>query len=264
MNFTLHHKRFLTGLFLAIFFLWVIFFSKPFLFSLAFSFIAGICLWEFYTLFWQSKNTIFKVLGFILAVFITMHPFLKINILFFLLFCFWCANISFLFLFGIGKTVRWRDLQIFTCGIIYIPIVFFLLTLLKRSEVFFILLASFASDVGAYYIGTWMGKKKLWPQISPKKSWMGAFGSLLLCTILCTSVGLYLNISKWYAFTAFGIVLNLGAQIGDLFESALKRSLNVKDSGSLLPGHGGFLDRFDSVLLVIPVYFLIRWFYPVL
>ncbi len=259
-----HIKRVLTGLILAIFFFWVIFFSNPLMFSLAFSIISCVCLWEFYSMFWQDKRLFFKALGLIVSILILISPFLKINVLFFILFCFWSANLLFLFSFSSGKDIKWRDFQIFSCGILYIPLVFFLLNLLNRKEVFFVLLASFSSDIGAYYFGTWFGKKKLCPKISPNKSWMGSFGGLLCCITLCTLTGLYLASSKWYYFLMASIFLNIAAQLGDLFESALKRSLNTKDSGSLLPGHGGFLDRFDSVLFAIPVFFLIKWFYPLI
>ncbi len=258
-----HKKRVITGLILGLFFLWVIFFSSPLFFSIAFGIISILCLWEFYSLFWQEKNLYLKLLGAIFCLLILTSLFLKINPLFFLILSFWIVNFLFLFSFSKEK-IDWKDLQIFTCGIIYIPFIFFLLTILKRKEVFFVLLASFTSDIGAYYIGTLMGKKKLCPKISPNKSWMGSLGGLFLCVFLCSLVGIYFNFSKWYHFAWISLLLNIAAQLGDLFESALKRSLNAKDSGNLLPGHGGFLDRFDSVLFVIPIYFIIRHFLPII
>lgn len=115
-------------------------------------------------------------------------------------------------------------------------------------------LAAFISDTGAYYIGTYLGRARIWPRVSPKKSWAGSIGGLVLCIAMCVGLGLWWGVRPWWQFAMLGVLLNAASQLGDFFESALKRTLGVKDSGTLLPGHGGLLDRIDSLLFVVPVY----------
>ncbi len=112
------------------------------------------------------------------------------------------------------------------------------------------------ADIGAYFAGRSFGKRKLAPAVSPGKTWEGAFGGFLLAILLC-GLGAYLlqaNLLVWVPLTATLIVLSV---FGDLFESVMKRASGVKDSGTLLPGHGGVLDRIDSLLAVLPVFGLV-------
>ena len=109
------------------------------------------------------------------------------------------------------------------------------------------------SDTAAYFVGTRFGHHKLWPRVSPKKSSEGAVGSLVACVIFCAIYGELYGKTGWLSFALLGIAVNAFAQVGDLFESALKRSVNVKDSGHLQPGHGGVLDRADSLLFAMPM-----------
>jgi phosphatidate cytidylyltransferase len=90
--------------------------------------------------------------------------------------------------------------------------------------------------------------------VSPKKTWAGSWGGLACCTAGCLGLGLLWGLASWPAYLLLGLALGVAAQAGDFFESALKRHLDVKDSGRLLPGHGGVLDRIDSLLLVVPAY----------
>jgi phosphatidate cytidylyltransferase len=116
------------------------------------------------------------------------------------------------------------------------------------------LLVSWAGDIGAYYVGRKFGRHKMAPRVSPQKSWEGAAASVVTSIALA---GAYLvrfipgvSIAAAIAVTA---AANVAGQIGDLAESAMKRGANVKDSGAMLPGHGGFLDRVDSTLFALPV-----------
>jgi phosphatidate cytidylyltransferase len=115
-----------------------------------------------------------------------------------------------------------------------------------------------ASDTGAYFAGTYLGKRKLFERISPKKSWEGFFGGALLA--LAFAIGLpfffesidqpsFLSLTNWIIV---GLIIIVGGTFGDLIESLLKRSIEIKDSGDALPGHGGFLDRFDGLLISAP------------
>ncbi|HVB02087.1 MAG TPA: phosphatidate cytidylyltransferase [Chitinophagaceae bacterium] len=115
-----------------------------------------------------------------------------------------------------------------------------------------IILMIWINDTMAYLVGSLIGKTPFFPTISPKKTWEGTLGGALL-TITCASLFGWLE--KYYTlkdWVILGIIVAVLGTIGDLFESRLKRMAGIKDSGSVMPGHGGFLDRFDSLLFVIP------------
>lgn len=115
-----------------------------------------------------------------------------------------------------------------------------------------ILLILWASDTGAYFAGTRFGKRKLFERISPKKSWEGSIGGTILALLMATLVGLNFQLLPLWHWIGVAILIVVGGTYGDLVESLFKRSILIKDSGSLIPGHGGFLDRFDSLLLAVP------------
>jgi phosphatidate cytidylyltransferase len=134
------------------------------------------------------------------------------------------------------------------------------------SLVTFLLFAVWSGDIAALYVGRAWGRHKLAPTLSPNKSWEGAVASVagsLLATVGLLALSIQLadwNIEKltyhnegWAYWLVLAVVVNVAAQVGDLTESALKRAAGVKDSGSLLPGHGGVLDRIDALLLAAPV-----------
>jgi len=108
------------------------------------------------------------------------------------------------------------------------------------------------NDTGAYLVGISIGKHKLWERISPKKTWEGFFGGLILSIVTGYVISLYypeLNYILWIVMAA---LVSIFGTMGDLVESAFKRSIDIKESGGILPGHGGILDRFDGVLLSTP------------
>lgn len=119
--------------------------------------------------------------------------------------------------------------------------------------VFLTFILVWTTDTFAYLIGRLMGKHLLAPQISPKKTIEGSLGGLSFCLISGILGWKIFGGAPLLAYLGISIIVGIIAQIGDLFESALKRSVNIKDSGNLIPGHGGILDRFDSLLFVIPV-----------
>lgn len=110
------------------------------------------------------------------------------------------------------------------------------------------------TDTGCYYFGKKFGKHKLAPTVSPNKTIEGSIGGAISAIAGAFIVGYFINLA-WYHCLAVGILCTIFAQIGDLSESLIKRDAGVKDSGSLLPGHGGFLDRTDSYALTIPIVF---------
>ncbi|MGI6567195.1 MAG: phosphatidate cytidylyltransferase [Firmicutes bacterium] len=122
-----------------------------------------------------------------------------------------------------------------------------------------VMLGTWAADTGAYFIGTKWGRHKLAPAISPNKSVEGAVGGILLAALAAQYVNNRLQIGLLPGWV-LGIVIGIAAGVGDLFESALKREAGVKDAGWILPGHGGVLDRIDSLLFTVPVvYYLSKW-----
>lgn len=112
------------------------------------------------------------------------------------------------------------------------------------------------ADVGAYFAGRAFGKRKLAPQVSPGKSWAGFFGGLATTLALAVAVASYLGARDLVPVLLLVCVVTLASVLGDLVESMVKREAGVKDSGNLLPGHGGMLDRIDSVTCALPVYAL--------
>jgi phosphatidate cytidylyltransferase len=134
------------------------------------------------------------------------------------------------------------------------------LGILQELLLLFALAINWVGDTGAYYVGRRFGKHKMTPRISPGKSWEGAAASILFAALFTTlGMHLFLNTPLLKA-AVFGILGNVAGQIGDLAESAMKRGAGLKDSGTLLPGHGGMLDRVDSALFTLPVAFAIaRW-----
>ncbi|GBD10472.1 Phosphatidate cytidylyltransferase [bacterium HR23] len=132
---------------------------------------------------------------------------------------------------------------------------------LGREWLLFALLTTFAVDTSAYLIGSALGRRGLAPAISPGKTWEGTVGGLVggVATALALKALLGLPLA-WPLVVAFGMAMGVAAQVGDLAESLLKRSAGVKDAGRLLPGHGGVLDRLDSVVFVLPVvYYGVGW-----
>ncbi len=121
---------------------------------------------------------------------------------------------------------------------------------------------TWSSDIGGYLFGRLWGKRKLSPQLSPNKTWAGAIGGVSLTIILALSSYFILPLEKLTLIHLLYLALasSLAAQFGDLFASAMKRFFGVKDSGNIIPGHGGVLDRFDSFMLVLPVLYYFLYF----
>lgn len=154
-----------------------------------------------------------------------------------------------------------------TVGVIYIAVPFGLaLTIPEVSyelgkkvispEILYIFLLIWVSDTLAYVTGVLFGKHPLSPKISGKKTWEGAIGGFIFTVICAYCIQTYLQPEARFNWLVIGFIVALFAPIGDLVESKLKRSFNTKDSGKLIPGHGGFLDRLDSFIFAIPMVYL--------
>lgn len=235
-------------------------------FSVLFCVITLIGTWEFYELAEKNESDApQKVMGTLTAgvLFATNAIFcmtrLNIRILLFIF--------PFIFMIFILELYRQkeeplRNIAITILGIIYVALPFTLLNYILTCKgnyaaqiligFFFIL---WSNDTGAYLTGSIMGKHKLFARISPGKTWEGSIGGAII------SYAVVFVISKWFTILSLrdwlviGTLLILVGTMGDLVESLFKRSKNVKDSGTLLPGHGGILDRFDSLLMATPFVF---------
>jgi phosphatidate cytidylyltransferase len=128
-----------------------------------------------------------------------------------------------------------------------------------RDWIFFALFTTFASDTTAFFVGRAWGRHKLAPKISPGKTWEGTIAGVFGAIIVSLLFTLLLPLGYWQAIV-LGIVVSIFGQISDLVESLFKRNMGVKDSSRLIPGHGGFLDRIDSVVFVgVVVYYYVIW-----
>jgi phosphatidate cytidylyltransferase len=159
-----------------------------------------------------------------------------------------------------------KEIAVVFFGIFYVCFLLGYLILLRGREhdgqawIFFLFFAVWAGDTGAYYLGRRFGKHKLYPRISPNKTLEGAAGGLF-CSLAASVVGKVLLFPEYSLLhiVLLGGALGVVGQIGDLSESLLKRSSGAKDSGLIFPGHGGVLDRFDSILFASPVLYYVVW-----
>ena len=131
---------------------------------------------------------------------------------------------------------------------------------------FGIIFSIWINDTMAYLVGSFIGKTPL-SKISPKKTWEGTIGGIILCIIVVSFIGFVANAGGWIHssmvqhFTIVAAICAIFGTFGDLLESKLKRMADVKDSGSFMPGHGGFLDRFDSLLIAVPAVWVYVYFF---
>lgn len=160
----------------------------------------------------------------------------------------------------------WSDLALSLFGATYIGFLLsFALRLSLMPGSFWIVVLCFlitwGSDIGGYALGRLIGKHKMTPQLSPNKTWEGALGGIILAMLLAGGLGYFINLPLGPGYLVLvGLGGSIAASLGDLLESGIKRYLGVKDSGRLIPGHGGVMDRFDSFLLVLPLIYLVFQF----
>ena len=270
-------KRVLTALILAPLVLLLVFLGPMWLITLVVAAVAMLAAWEFLALTEQrgAKPPRILVLGTIALLFAgnyflsssgypipehtgTLFGFLSIVLL---VFCTFRSPVE-----RALSDATASVFALFYLGLMLIPIPMLREATNGPSLLAFLFLTVWAGDTVAMYAGRTFGERKLAPTLSPNKTWAGAIGSvvgavavagilLALSSYLAqwNSVKLSYADEPWWYWLALAVVVNIAAQIGDLAESALKRSAGVKDSGTLLPGHGGILDRIDALLLAAPV-----------
>lgn len=151
------------------------------------------------------------------------------------------------------------DVALTVLGMIYIGWFYsYLLFIRALSEygayLFFLMVVIWANDITAYLVGKLLGRHKLFPSVSPGKTVEGSMAGLLFCLVSASVFGYYAGFDLTHSLI-LGAIIGIVAQIGDLIESLIKRDAGVKDSSSLIPGHGGILDRMDSFILAAPVYY---------
>jgi len=159
--------------------------------------------------------------------------------------------------YGIGLILKKPQLGWAALGIPYIAIPMFSMGFIYDVTgapywLYWLLLVSWGSDTGAYVIGKLTGGPKLVPKISPNKTWAGFVGGMLVGLGFGTGAGIYFDLGPVFTLAIAAVLLSIWGAVGDLFESFIKRRFGVKDSGFLIPGHGGVLDRVDAMMFAAP------------
>ena len=232
--------------------------------DVAITIIAMMCLYEFYKAF-SIKYKPVKWVGYLSTLIILgMHLFFEslLNVIILTIF----ISLLLLFLQVFKKKIDIIDVAVTMLGIFYITIFIMFIPLTEEINnggllIWYIFGATWGTDVFAYVIGKMFGKHKF-TDISPKKtiegSLGGIFGSILVMIIMTYVFNTWcaMNIS-YFAIFGLAILLSIVSQIGDLIASSIKRYFNIKDFGNILPGHGGMLDRFDSVIFTAPLAYML-------
>lgn len=228
-------------------------------------------LWELYQMFWPGRvRKGSKATGYLAGALICLGSgtwFGLSGVLGLLCLCTFFVIMRFLVLYGRGDdNAKLADELPLIFGLIYIAVNLQFALNMTLNEQILVILGAVASDIGAYYTGSNLGRHKIWPRVSPNKSWEGSIGAIFTNLFVIGLFGSMVaidgleHVTMWQWGLA-GAFISVMAQLGDFFESAFKRAVGVKDSSNILPGHGGVLDRLDSILFVLPTYMLIRYFF---
>ncbi len=238
-------------------------FFSEYTFWLLFLFIGVLAQYEFYKLIGLNGNFPLTIYGTICGLFINILVFFIEQGYWPFKYYYWIIPMLsmtfFIKLYKKNDPKPFENLGYTFLGLIYVAIPFALINEMvfekhsyKPGLMLGVLICLWVNDSGAYFAGRFLGKRKLFERISPKKTWEGFFGgaiSSLLVSLLISRF--YPELETWKWLVIAGIIVVIGT-LGDLVESLFKRSIEIKDSGSLIPGHGGFLDRFDGLLLSMP------------
>lgn len=214
--------------------------------------------------FYKAMNTIdlkpLEVIGFLgtfLIYLAKLYPAISID------FIITAIMITLLISLLINREIHLSSIGVTLFGILYIPFLLFHISNLEGTKyIWLIFIIAFGTDTFAYTAGSIFGKRKLCPNISPNKTIEGSIGGVLGSLILTIGFSMLMNLNPIWKLILLSILASVIAQIGDLAASRIKRITGIKDFGHIIPGHGGIIDRFDSIILVAPViYYFIRYFY---
>jgi phosphatidate cytidylyltransferase len=219
--------------------------------------------WEFYRLIKLQSYLPIRLLGvaiggglFILSFFVARGS-LNSNFYFII---FPIASLIFLIkLYKKNDNNPFLNIALFYLGLTYVALPFALMNVVVHYHGWYsyeillgLMLIIWASDTGAYFAGIRFGKRKLFERISPKKSWEGAIGGALTAVAFSIAISRYSTGLAMWQWIIVSLIVVIAGTYGDLVESMFKRTMQIKDSGTSIPGHGGFLDRFDSLILAVP------------
>ncbi len=235
--------------------------SPDFVIAIAVSIVSAVGLYELYKATGVINNRALSAIGFVAGIIVTFAVYIPAQCYMSLFFIFILA--SFLVLLKTHKKTSIEDFAVAIFGVLYVPLLLSTLTLTTmldetRFPLYAIFIGAFSTDTFAYFTGVFFGKHKLCPDISPKKTIEGSIGGAVGCVLLMLLYAFILNKyfmqSISYAeISVLGVLIAVVSQIGDLTASIIKRKFGVKDYGSLFPGHGGILDRLDSIITTAPL-----------
>jgi phosphatidate cytidylyltransferase len=257
----MHLSRWLTGLVLVPLLLLIIFKGGRGLFLVTVLLVSALGQWEFQKMHNPERDLPRQakpiILGALLVVSFCTAPSAPSVPLFILVWGFFI--LLFFYLAGYGQIPEFsRSLAVDALGLLYVPLLLGHLVWLRTLPqgewwIAWLLAVVFAADTGAFYTGLSLGRRKLYPEVSPGKTWEGTLGGWTAALLAGIAFGRWLLPGQSLIILG-GLALILGVigLLGDLFESMLKRQAQIKDSSQLLPGHGGMLDRLDSLLFAIP------------
>lgn len=254
-------KRFITALILFPLLILIILKGSPFLLFFFILLTAFLCFYEWKTLYQFSLflwlfGEVLLFTAFLLVFKYSVESLFIIY--FFLLFSFLPQLLSY------EKELFKKNFSPFLVGIIYIFIGLYplweILQHFERKYLVYFFSVIFSNDTGAYLVGKTLGKTPFFSKISPKKTWEGFFGGIGMSLIIAFILNYYLVLFETKKNIIIALVLAIAGCIGDLLESAFKRAVDKKDSGKIIIGHGGMLDRIDSVLISSPLFLIILKF----
>lgn len=232
-------------------------------FGLLFITVSGLAQFEFYKLLKMSDNNPLRYWGTLVGVIMVGFTlFYRQNSIAFYWFYLLPVLIALIFMVKLYKAKDnkpFMNIAYTILGLIYVALPFalfieigFLKSYYNYELILGFLFMLWASDSGAYFAGVNFGKTKLFERVSPKKSWEGSIGGFAATMLVAFILGKYFLILPTQHWMAVGFIIVVAGTYGDLVESLFKRSIAIKDSGSIIPGHGGFLDRFDGLLIAAP------------
>ncbi|NLY47103.1 MAG: phosphatidate cytidylyltransferase [Tissierella sp.] len=227
--------------------------------SISIFIISIIGLWEFYRALNNIDIRPINYIGYLGSVgifLINIFPNVSIGLVFYVVTAFLLISLL------LNRNVKIMDIATTLLGIIYIPFsLFYIYKLDGTIYIWLVFLIAFGTDTFAYIVGNLMGKNKLCPNISPNKTREGSLGGILGSLVITLIFGFFTDADSLWKLVILSILASIISQTGDLIASRIKRLAEIKDYGFIMPGHGGILDRFDSIIFSAPlIYYYVEYF----